>query len=73
MAYSEHFKYSPKCPLLQEIGSERDKDDTRSPDSTPALTVVRQFGFNEDIVNSAVHRLKKLHGMKHLVFESDFT
>ncbi len=86
MAYSEHYKHSPNCPLLQEISSERQTakelgeffldDDTEKskreadclPGSVPnfALRVVRQFGFNEDVVNMAVYRLKKKHGMKHL-------
>ena len=85
-AYSEHFKHSPNCSLLQEIGSERQRaneleglfldNDTekgkREADSflggfpNFALSVVRQFGFNEDVVSMAVYRLKKKHGMKHL-------
>ncbi len=78
-AYSEHFKHSPNCPLLQEIGSERPRakeleglfldDDTEKSDpfsgGVPhfASSVVRQFGFNEDVVSAAVYRLKKKHGM----------
>ncbi len=85
-AYSEHFKHSPNCSLLQEIGSERQRaneleglfldNDTekgkREADSflggfpNFALSVVRQFGFNEDVVSMAVYRLKRKHGMKHL-------
>ncbi len=80
-AYSEHFKHSPNCSLLQEIGSERQRakeleglfldDDTEKgkrdafPGGFPnfASSVVRQFGFNEDVVSMAVYRLKKKHGM----------
>ncbi len=89
-AYSEHFKHSPNCPLLQEIGSEKKgtkeledrelflEDDTekikREANSSRdglhmhgrpnvALSVVRQFGFDEAVVSTALYRLKKKQGM----------
>ena len=80
-AYSEHFKHSPNCPLLQKIGSERKKteeldnrglflaDSSKEAPMVPsssfsdelpkfAMSVVRQFGFEEELINMALHRLK---------------
>ncbi len=74
-AYSEHFKYSPNCPRLQEIGSERQRaphelekrefEPLRVAVTAPGfgLSVVRQFGFDDNLVNMALYRLKKKHGM----------